>query len=126
MNKSKASTLAAAWSRPDHSVLMPKQVSIRLPALVAAKIAAICEMYPARSRSELLIDLIATALEDFPHGLEYIGVGKIGELEDGEVIYDHYEGSGGRYDALVAKHVKLIEKELGVTLTTSGAKNDPD
>ena len=126
MSKPKASTLASVWSRPDHSVLMPKQISIRLPALVAAKLAAICEMFPGRSRSEIINDLIATALGDFKSGLEWAGVGAPTDRIDGEDLYQDYEGTGPTFAQFCVKHTALIEKELGVSLSTPGAKSDPD
>ncbi|MES2491111.1 MAG: hypothetical protein V4607_15095 [Pseudomonadota bacterium] len=127
MTKSKASTLSSVWARPDNTVLMPKQLSVRLPALVAAKIAAICEMYPSVKRHEVINDLLATALEDFELGLDWEGVpGTEIRTQDGVFDYEQMEGPREDFRWLVVKHTKLIEKELGVTLSAPAAKNDAD
>ncbi len=44
--------LAKVWDAPDHSRLTPKQISIRLPILVAAKVSALCELYPGQARAK--------------------------------------------------------------------------
>ena len=55
--------LTALWAGPDNSRLTSKQYSFRLPVHVAAKIAALEEMYPQRSRTQIVGDLLSAALE---------------------------------------------------------------
>lgn len=42
---------------------MPNQFSIRLPVLVAAKVSALCEIFPKKSKSEIIGDVLAVGLE---------------------------------------------------------------
>jgi hypothetical protein len=104
--------LHAIWSAPDNSRLTAKQYSFRLPVHVAAKIAALCDLYPARTRTEIVGDLLATALEGVEQGLPVREGAVLHEFEDGEVLH---ELSGQRidYQLLANKHYAAIEKELG-------------
>ena len=61
--------LAEIWGEPDNTRLTSKQISIRLPIHVAAKISAICEMYPRRTKTEIIGDLLAAALDRFAEEL---------------------------------------------------------
>lgn len=61
--------LATVWGAPDNTRLTPKQISIRLPIHVSAKISAISEMFPRRTKTEIIGDLLAAALEQFAKGL---------------------------------------------------------
>ena len=59
----KASDLVTVWSAPDNSRLTSKQYSFRLPVHVAAKLAALEDLYPTRSRTQLVGDLLAPEVE---------------------------------------------------------------
>lgn len=48
---------------PDNTRLTTKQLSFRLPVHIAAKIAALCEMYPQKNRTQIVADLLTTALD---------------------------------------------------------------
>ena len=54
----KASDLVTVWGAPDNSRLTAKQYSFRLPVHVAAKLAALESLYPTRSRTQLVGDLL--------------------------------------------------------------------
>jgi len=107
---------------------MPKQTSIRLPALVAAKLNALSEMYPRVTKTELINDLIATALIDFQENLEWIPVGPVihGDDQTGEVIHADYRGPGREFSDLLDKHIALLEKELGVQLVRKEVEGSRD
>jgi hypothetical protein len=61
--------LTKVWDAPDHSKLSAKQFSIRLPILINAKISALCEMYPGRTKTAMINDLISTALDQVVEAL---------------------------------------------------------
>ena len=63
-------SLKAKWFSPDNSSFSPKQTSIRLPILSAAKIDALCEMFPSMTKNSIINDLIIEALESFAMELE--------------------------------------------------------
>jgi hypothetical protein len=103
--------LVKVWAAPDHSKLTPKQISLRLPIQVAAKISALCEMYPRKTKTEIIGDLLATALDQFTDGLES-REGKLwGHDDTGEPIYEEI-GERGRFFDLTQKFLKELEDEL--------------
>lgn len=50
------------WSGPEEVIYMPKQTSVRLPVLAAAKIAALCGLYPRKSKSDIISDILQVGL----------------------------------------------------------------
>lgn len=121
----KTSHLHDIWSSPDNSRLVSKQFSFRLPVHVAAKLAALEHLYPQKNRTQLVADLLTTALESLETNLPQ----EMGQLLQGEEehlerqIADHegydyeplYEMTGKRaeYRHQVNKYYKELEKELG-------------
>ena len=65
----KPTDLHKLWASPDNTRLTPKQASFRLPVHVAAKIAALAELFPQRNKTEIVGDLLAAALEDVKNSL---------------------------------------------------------
>lgn len=119
--------LVKVWDAPDHSRLTPKQISIRLPILVAAKISGLCEMYPRSSKSKVIGDLLATALDEVEKELP----SKRGrlvydvplpppEMVIGSDVYTESErvyedvGLKGRFRTLTEKYLRELEKEAGI------------
>lgn len=111
------------WAGPDNSRLTNKQFSFRLPVHVAAKLAALCEIYPQKNRTQIVADLLTTALDDLeknlpealgdfaqdevdPHMAEVLG------CKAGEKLY-YLGGARGRFRNLANMHYQDIEKELG-------------
>lgn len=114
----KASELTSLWSSPDNTRLTPKQFSMRLPLHVAAKISALCDMYANKTRTEIIGDLLTTALEDLEASFthvegEYIGTD---ELTNEAITED--VGLGAKFRKLASNHLEALEKEL------DGVKSD--
>jgi len=111
----KTKDLITIWGSPEPPRLAPKQFSIRLPMLVSAKISALCEMYPKKTKTEIIGDLLTTALyqleRDFPAEQ---GRPLFDHPETGETIYEDV-GIGATFRSLTEKHLREIEKEAGVT-----------
>jgi hypothetical protein len=90
----KPSDLVTLWNAPDNTRLTAKQYTIRLPIRVAAQISALCDLYPRKNRTELIGDLLASALDavgealpsteghpfDTPEGTMYEAVGPWAEF----------------------------------------------
>ena len=100
--------LAKIWEAPDNTRLTTKQISIRLPIHVAAKISAISEMYPRRTKTEIIGDLLAAALDQFPEGLSNEPY-----IQEQGVVYPEVESCGdrGRYEGLVKKYFEELDGE---------------
>lgn len=121
----KASSLHDIWASPDNTRLTPKQFSFRLPVHVAAKVAALCEIYPQKSRTQIIADLLTSALDDLEQNLPMtLGDPIRGEDEQNERNLAEYEGRdyipiftvGGpraRFRWIANKHFKELEQELG-------------
>lgn len=109
----KPKDLLTVWDAPDNSRLTRKQLSFRLPVHVAARVAALCEMYPNRSRTQIVGDLLASALDEMQRQFPEVQ-GRF-FVRDDETGIDMYEdiGPGSRFRALAHKHYKELEAELG-------------
>jgi len=108
----KSSDLHKLWTAPDNSRITSKQFSFRLPVHVAAKLAALAEMYPQKSRTDIVGDLLATALDELVSGMPYIKGEYITTTPDGEDIFDDL-GPSTTFWSLADKHYRLLEKEMG-------------
>jgi hypothetical protein len=125
--------LVKVWDAPDHSQLTPKQISIRLPILASAKISALCEMYPSKSKSQIIGDLIATALDQVVDALpskkgKYLGpdaddLYRDPDLEPYRALEGHQQEVGGVYEdigpkgkflRLYKKNLRELEKDLKI------------
>jgi hypothetical protein len=103
--------LVKVWDAPDNSKLTAKQWSIRLPIHVAAKINALCEMYPRKTKTEIIGDLLATALDQLSGALHDDGGELLGIHPDThEKIYAP-SGAYIHFDKLTQKHLKELESE---------------
>ena len=109
--------LLDTWVGPDNSRLMRNQTSMRLSVHVAAKISALGEMFPQRTKTQIINDLLSTALDELEESLEntpYWGPSKEGE----DVPTQKTE-----YEELVAKHLAEIEaSDGGVEAKSAGRK----
>lgn len=118
----KASRLHEVWASPDNTRLTPKQYSFRLPLHVAAKLAALGEIYPNRSRTQIVADLLSSALEEVEaHLPQGVGDRAEGDLERmlqeehgyaGEELY-YLGGPKGRFRSSANKHYRDLEVEAG-------------
>ena len=110
------------WAGPDNSRLTTKQFSFRLPVHIAAKVAALCELYPQKNRTQIVADLLTSALDDLEKTLpEGVGEEVEPELqhniaeqigEPGEKIY-YLGGVKGRFHECANHHYRELEAELG-------------
>lgn len=108
----KGSELLSLWASPDNSRLTAKQFTIRLPLHVAAKISALCDMYPNKNRTEITGDLLATGLESIEAAFPIVP-GKVygSDPDTNEEFFDDV-GPGKKYRALTSKYLKALELEL--------------
>jgi len=102
--------LVKVWDAPDHSKLTPKQWSIRLPIQVAARVNALCDLYPRKSKTEIIGDLLATALEQLAEALP-------GEARSPAAPAGDTGGSGlrGQFDALTRRYLAELDNDKDLT-----------
>jgi len=116
--------LITIWGAPEPPRLTPKQISIRLPITVSAKISALCEMYPKKSKTEIISDLLTSALEQLERDLPCEEYGDpIGFDINDEPIYEIY-GMKVTFRDLTAKYLRALEEELGITESDSSKQAD--
>ncbi len=60
----KVTDLPKHWEKKKQSVERTHDYNLRLPLEDAARLAALAELYPDRSESDILNDMIAAALDD--------------------------------------------------------------
>lgn len=121
----KSSDLHKVWSAPDNTRLTSKQFSFRLPVHVAAKISALCEMYPQRTRTEIVGDLLATALEGVVAGFpQEKGEPFHKDQDTGEIFYKDI-GPRLEFYSLANKHYHELEKETGNDAPTNLYSGEP-
>lgn len=104
--------LVKVWDAPDNSKLTPKQLSIRLPILVSAKISALCDLYPRKTKTEIIGDLLSTALDQLEAALPSAQGDQLGEHQ-GEIYYEDI-GLRGRFNVITEKYLRELEKEAGI------------
>lgn len=109
----KSSDLHTIWSAPDNSRLTSKQFSFRFPTHVAAKLQALCDLYPSRTRTQIVGDLLTAAMGEVEKSLPQ----EVGEFlyaipGTDELVYEDV-GPRNRYRILSNKYFLELEKELG-------------
>jgi len=106
--------LVKVWSAPDNSRLTLRQMSIRLPLHVAARVSAIAEMFPTKSKTEIIGGLLASALDQFEEGLSAEPTKSDRYAADiaGVELEGRMWGERGKYGALWQKHLKELEAEF--------------
>ena len=108
----KASDLVNVWASPDNSRLTAKQTSFRLPVHVAAKLAALFQMYPQKAKIQMVGDLLSAALADLESGLPSFPGKHFTDDEDQGPLYEA-TGPAEQFRTLTNKHYIEMETELG-------------
>lgn len=108
----KASDLVASWTTRDNKRLTSKQFSIRLPVHIAARISALCDMFPSKTRTDIMADLLDSALEELEKSFGHHYSEDHSEEVDGMMIYPDI-GRYGDYARFANKYFTELENELG-------------
>jgi hypothetical protein len=106
--------LVHRWHEEPKYPLTPRQISIRLPIDVAAKVAALCEIYPARTKTEIIADLVASSVDQLARALPS-EKGDFLEQEStpGGIRIYRDVGPKGRFLEGTARHLRQLEEEVG-------------
>lgn len=107
----KTQDLLKVWGAFDNKRLCSKQFSIRLPVHVAARINALCELYPGKTRTDIINDLLASALDHIEEALVEYDTGETADVEGKEIKI--YSGPKVQFKVAANKHYIELEKELG-------------
>jgi hypothetical protein len=97
------------WAKQAEEQRELREYTLRLPRYELAKIQALREMYPGKDESELLGDLLITALHDLEAAFPYIqGPKVVAEDENGDPIYEDI-GPTPRFIDLTRKYADQLE-----------------
>ncbi len=109
----KANDLVASWTTRDNKRLTSRQFSVRLPVHIAARLAGLCDMFPKKTRTDIMADLLDSALEELEKSFKH-HYSEDDEIDviDGLIIYQDV-GTFGKYARFVNEHYVELEKELG-------------
>lgn len=105
----KVSSLMQFWEQNASGQLTEARYTVRLPIEDAAKVAALEEMFPKKSKEELITDLLHAALNELESSMPYIkGSRIISEDEQGDPLYED-EGLTPQFLSLSQKHLRRLK-----------------
>lgn len=108
----KVKDLVQEWENAVDSRLAAREFHVRLSLPDAARIAALGEMYPAVTETNIISDLLSAALDELEVTMPYVqGARAIAEDDRGDPIYEDV-GNTARFHTLIKKHVAVLESEL--------------
>ncbi len=105
--------LLQRWAQSGSGSVVCHEYAVRLPVHDAARIAALVEMYPLKSESEIIAELLSVALDEVEATFPYVqGNRVIAEDDMGDPIYEDI-GQTPRFLALAKKHAESLAKSGG-------------
>ncbi len=100
--------LIEMWDREAAGDLTQSEYAVRLPLEDAAKLEALAEMFPRRTREQLITELLSVALDEVVSGFPYVeGERVISRDEEGDPVFEDV-GYTPRYLSLVGKHMERL------------------
>lgn len=93
------------WEKNSSNSLTENTYQVKLTKNDAAKIAALAEMYPARTQEQIITELLSAALNELEYSLPYIQGEKVTDFDElGDPIYEDV-GPTGKFAQLTRKHL---------------------
>lgn len=109
----KTSSLYDQWRAMDDRRLSSKPVSVRLPVHVMARLNAIADLFPTKTRTDILTDLLKVGLASFEDSLPPLAYSSdTEEIEPGLVVVSP-RGETAEYRKSANRHYAQLENELG-------------
>lgn len=113
----KTDQLHDLWTSPDNSRLTTKQFSFRLPVHIAAKIAALCEVYPQKNRTQTVADLLTTAIDELEKQLPECAGEPVDDCDNDDIArqigekgqLNYMRGMRGRFHRSADSHYRELE-----------------
>jgi hypothetical protein len=109
----KSADLHKLWNAPDNSRLTAKQQSFRLPVHVAAKLNALCDLFPTKTKTQIVGDLLSSAIDDLVNHLPVLAGEPQGPLGNDGQEYFTEAGPRAEFRRLANKHNRELERDLG-------------
>lgn len=106
----KIKALAQCWEQQAKATLTTDEYSLRLPVEDAAKITALAEMYPKRTKNEIIGELLSAALDELETSFPYIAGKKvISKDEMGDPVFEDV-GPMPRFLGLSKKYSSVMKQ----------------
>ena len=104
--------LLERWQQEASDSRTAAEYSVRLPLDAAARLHALADIFPGRTREQLITDLLGVALQELAASIPYVqGKKVISHDEQGDPLYEDV-GLTPRLIELTRKHRKKLEAEL--------------
>mgnify|MGYP001126213039 CR=1 FL=1 len=104
--------LLEAWRHDGTGPRTAAEYAVRLPVEDAARLQALTEMFPGRTREQIITDLLGAALQEMAAAMPYVpGKKVISTDEQGDPVYED-AGLTPRFAELARAHRKKLEAEL--------------
>jgi len=107
----KIKALAECWEQQAKATLTADEYSFRLPLEDAAKINALTEMYPKRTKSEILGELLSAALDELETSFPYISGNKIIAKDEMDDPLFEDIGPTPKFIDLSKKHRSILKQQ---------------
>ena len=105
--------LIEMWEREAAGDLTRAEYAVRLPLEDAARLEALAEMFPRRTREQLVTELLSVALDQVVSAFPYIeGDRVISRDEEGDPVFEDV-GHTPRFLGLVRKHMERLSGQDG-------------
>lgn len=103
--------LVAQWESHAQGVLTKDTYTVHLQEDDAAKIDALAEMYPKRTKEQLIRELLSAALAQLEESFPYVQGPTVVETDEmGDAIYEDI-GSTPRFMELIKQHLLKNQKQ---------------
>jgi len=101
--------LLDSWRTAAAAPRTAKSYAVRLPVDDAARLGALAEMFPGRTREQLITELLGVALKEVAAAMPYVaGSRVISSDEQGDPVYEDV-GPTPRFIELTRKHLRALE-----------------
>jgi hypothetical protein len=104
--------LLDTWQQNAAGPRTATEYAVRLPVDDAARLHALVELFPGRTREQLITDLLSAALQEIAAAMPYVpGKKVISTDEQGDPVYED-AGITPRFAQLARQYKKKLEAEL--------------
>ena len=105
--------LLESWRQSATGARTATEYAVRLPLDDAARLQALADLFPGRTREQLVTDLLGAALQEVAAAIPYVPGEKVISRDDqGDPLYEDV-GLTPRLIELTRKHRQRLEAELG-------------
>jgi hypothetical protein len=104
--------LLETWRHNASGARTSAEYSVHLPLDDAARLHALAELFPGRTKEQLITDLLGAALQEMAAAMPYVpGTRVISNDEQGDPVYED-AGQTPKFAELTRKYKKQLEAEL--------------